>query len=135
VYERQLIQVTVPDRLAGRIFGVKDALSAWAFGLAFVCAGGLITLVGIRELLVGAGIGGILAWVVSLRALRGAFNAEGPAFAAAGSGAGAEAFGRGGAEERSDLVGSRRSDRSPGLDDRAQGLDDRGIELRPRPGP
>ncbi|MGH2715899.1 MAG: MFS transporter, partial [Thermoleophilaceae bacterium] len=76
VYERQLIQATVPDRLAGRIFGVKDALSAWAFGLAFVCAGALITLIGVRELLVVAGIGGLAAWLVSLRALGGAFNAQ-----------------------------------------------------------
>jgi MFS transporter len=137
VYERQLIQATVPDRLAGRIFGVKDALSAWAFGLAFVCAGGLITLIGVRELLVVAGVGGFAAWVVSLRALGGAFNAEEPVLPAApASGASAEALGHGGAgEERPDLVGSAGGDRGAGLDEGAQGLDDRGIELRPRTGP
>ena len=36
VYERQLIQAIVPDRLAGRVFGVKDALTAWAFAFGFL---------------------------------------------------------------------------------------------------
>jgi hypothetical protein len=137
VYERQLIQATVPDRLAGRIFGVKDALSAWAFGLAFVCAGGLITLIGVRELLVVAGVGGVASWLVSLRALRPAFNSAEPVLAAAFlSGAGADAVADGGAgQERPDLIGSPRLDRASGLDERTQGLDDGGIELRPRAGP
>lgn len=137
VYERQLIQATVPDRLAGRIFGVKDALSAWAFGLAFVCAGGLITLIGVRELLVAAGIGGLAAWLVSVRALAPAFNEEEPVLAGApASGASAEVLGHGGAgEQRPDLVGSGRGDRGPGLDEGAQGGDDPGVELRPRARP
>jgi MFS family permease len=98
VYERQLIQATVPDRLAGRVFGVKDALSAWAFGVAFVCAGGLITLIGVRELLIAAGVGGLLSWFVSRWALAGAFNAEAPHLAGARvSGASADAVGHGGA--------------------------------------
>ncbi len=137
VYERQLIQATVPDRLAGRIFGVKDALSAWAFGVAFVCAGGLITLIGVRELLITAGVGGLLAWLLSLRTLAGAFNAEEPVLSGASvSGASADALGHGGVgEERADLVGSAGGDRSARLDEGAQGLDDRGVELRPRTGP
>jgi predicted MFS family arabinose efflux permease len=98
VYERQLIQATVPDRLAGRIFGVKDALSAWSFGVAFICAGGLITLIGVRELLVAAGVGGLAAWLVSLRALGGAFNEEEVRLAGApASGASAESVGHGSA--------------------------------------
>ena len=99
VYERLLIQASVPDRLAGRIFGIKDALSAWAFGLAFVCAGALITLIGVRELLVAAGVGGLAAWLVSMRALGQAFNSTEPALtgtAASGASA-AEASGHGGA--------------------------------------
>jgi hypothetical protein len=137
VYERLLIQATVPDRLAGRVFGVKDALSAWAFGLAFVCAGGLITLIGVRELLVAAGAGGLAAWLVSLRALGGAFNAEEPVLAgAAASEANAEAVGHGGvSQERADLVGGASRDRGARLDERAEGVDDTGIELRPRAGP
>jgi MFS family permease len=98
VYERQLIQATVPDRLAGRIFGVKDALSAWAFGVAFICAGGLLSLIGVRELLVVAGVGGLGAWLLSLRALGRAFNEKEPRLAGAPvSGASAETVGHGSA--------------------------------------
>ncbi len=136
VYERQLIQSTVPDRLAGRVFGLKDALSAWAFGLSFVCAGGLITLIGVRELLVAAGVGGIAAWLVSLRALGPAYDSEELAFAGApASGPRAQALGaRSVGEERSDLVGGARGDGRAGLDEGAQRLDDGGVELRPRAG-
>jgi MFS family permease len=121
VFERQLIQATVPDRLAGRIFGVKDALSAWAFGVAFICAGALITLIGVRELLVAAGIGGLVAWLVSLRALAGAFNdREAELAGALVSDPGADAVGDGGAgEQRADLVGGGGDRRAAGLDDRA----------------
>jgi MFS family permease len=76
VYERLLVQATVPDRLAGRVFGVKDALTAWAFGLAFVTAGGLISVLGVRELLVAAGIGGLGVWLLSHAALREEFTEE-----------------------------------------------------------
>ena len=137
VFERQLIQATVPDRLAGRIFGVKDALSAWAFGVAFISAGALITLIGVRELLVAAGVGGVVAWLVSLRALAHAFNEEGRELAGEPlSGASADAVGHGGAsQQRPDLVGRAGSGRGTGLDERAQGLDDGGVELRPRTRP
>jgi MFS family permease len=138
VYERQLIQATVPDRLAGRIFGMKDALSAWGFGVAFVCAGALITLIGVRELLVAAGIGALLSWLVARRMLANAFNASEPV-AAGGQvlGASAEAVGHGGGagEQRPDLVGGAGGSRGTGDDDRAQGLDDSGVELGPRTGP
>jgi MFS family permease len=136
VFERQLIQATVPDHLAGRIFGVKDALSAWAFGLAFLSAGALITLIGVRELLVAAGVGGVVAWLVSLRALRTAFNDEEMEFGGEPvSGASAEAFGHGGAsQQRADLVGGAADGRGAGLDQRAEGLDDGGVELSPGAG-
>jgi hypothetical protein len=136
VYERQLIQATVPDRLAGRIFGMKDALSAWGFGLAFVSAGALITLIGVRELLVVAGIGALLSWLVARRLLAGAFNELEPVPAAAsGSGAGADAAGDTGAgQQRADLVGGARDRRGAGLDQEAEGLDDGGVELRPGAG-
>jgi MFS family permease len=93
VYERQLIQATVPDRLAGRVFGMKDALSAWGFGLAFVAAGGLITLIGVRELLVAAGICAFLSWLVARGTLAHAFNERESLGADPGSGAGADAVG------------------------------------------
>jgi hypothetical protein len=136
VYERQLIQATVPDRLAGRIFGMKDALSAWGFGLAFVSAGALITLIGVRELLVVAGAGALLSWLVARRMLANAFNEQEPVLGgAAGSGAGAEAVGDAGAgEQRADLVGSAGDSRGAGLDQGAEGLDDGGVELRPGAG-
>jgi MFS family permease len=70
VYERLLIQRSVPDRLAARVFGVRDALTAWAFALAFVSAGALIALVGTRELILGAGAIGILVWAGSALAWR-----------------------------------------------------------------
>ena len=136
VFERQLIQATVPDHLAGRIFGVKDALSAWAFGLAFISAGALITLIGVRELLVAAGVGGVVAWLVSLSALANAFNDEEMEFGGEPvSGASAEALGHAGAgQQRPDLVGGAGNSRGAGLDQRAEGLDDGGVELSPGAG-
>jgi MFS family permease len=136
VYERQMIQATVPDRLAGRVFGMKDALSAWGFGVAFVAAGGLITLIGVRELLVAAGIGAFLSWLVARRMLANAFNDREPVPLGAGSGAGAEAVGGdvGPGQQRSDLVGGAGNSGRAGLDQRTEGLDDGGIELRPGAG-
>ena len=136
VYERQLIQATVPDRLAGRVFGMKDALSAWGFGVAFVLAGALITLIGVRELLVGAGVGAVLSWIVARRMLSNVFNEREPALAGApGSGAGADAVGHAGTgEQRADLVGGAGNSRRAGLDQGAERLDDGGIELRPGAG-
>jgi MFS family permease len=136
VYERQLIQAAVPDRLAGRIFGMKDALSAWGFGLAFVSAGALITLIGVRELLVVAGVGALLSWLVARRMLANSFNEREPVVVGgAGSGAGADAVGHSGVgQERADLVGGARDGRGAGFDKRAEGLDDGGVELRPGTG-
>ena len=74
VFERQIIQAFVPDRLAGRVFGIKDALSAWAFGSAFICAGALISLIGTRELHRRRVSGRSCAWLASVQALRGALE-------------------------------------------------------------
>jgi MFS transporter len=63
VYERLLIQASVPDQVAGRVFGVKDALTAWAFGLGFLAAGALVPLIGPRETILAAGCGGLLVWL------------------------------------------------------------------------
>ena len=93
VFERQLIQAFVPDRLAGRVFGIKDALTAWAFGSAFICAGALISLLGIRELMVAAGIGTIGAWLVSVQTLRGALEDGAEGVGSGASGASAETLG------------------------------------------
>ena len=36
VYERLLIQALVPDALSGRVFGIRDAITAWAFAAGFL---------------------------------------------------------------------------------------------------
>jgi MFS family permease len=76
VYERLLIQRLVPERLLGRVFGVKDAATAWAFGAAFLLAGGLIALLGTRVLLVCAGAGAVVVWALAGVRLRGAWREE-----------------------------------------------------------
>ncbi|MEX2023908.1 MAG: MFS transporter [Thermoleophilaceae bacterium] len=70
VYERLLIQASVPDGLVGRVFGVKDALSAWAFALAFLAGGALLEALGPREAIGIAGSVAVVAWAVSIVALR-----------------------------------------------------------------
>jgi MFS family permease len=79
VYERLLIQTTVADNLMARIFGAKDGLTAWAFAVAFLVAGGLIESIGVREVLLIAGLGGLLVWLVSMAVLRGAWVGAPPA--------------------------------------------------------
>lgn len=79
VYERLLIQVTVPDEVSARVFGVKDALTAWAFAIAFLSAGGLIAATGPRELIVVAGLGCLAVWAVSILALSRFWTASTPA--------------------------------------------------------
>ena len=74
VYERLLIQTTVDDSVMARTFGVRDGLSAWAFGAAFLAAGGLIEAFGVRPVLIAAGVGGLLVWALSTIALRRAWE-------------------------------------------------------------
>ena len=73
VYERLLIQTSVPDQVMARVFGAKDGLTAWAFAIAFVVAGGLIEALGVRTVLVVSGLGGLLVWAASSLALRRAW--------------------------------------------------------------
>jgi MFS family permease len=82
VHERLLLQTTVPDQLLGRVFGTKDALTAWAFALAFLIAPLLIDLLGIRTLVLAAGGAALLAWLVPALALRGSWRVAAPAPAA-----------------------------------------------------
>ena len=76
VYERLIVQELVPDRLTARIFGVKDALTAWAFALSFLAAGGLVTLFGPRAVVISAGAGVLAVSLVMAVKLRraGAFS-------------------------------------------------------------
>ena len=78
VHERVIVQQTLPDELLGRAFGMKDALASWALGLAFLGAGGLLTVVGPRALIVGSGVGGLLVAAVCAVAFRhdGIFRRE-----------------------------------------------------------
>jgi MFS family permease len=78
VHERLIIQTLIPDVLLARIYGVKDALTAWAFGLAFACSGALIEAFGVRPVLLGAGIGSALAAGAAVLALRSAWGTEQP---------------------------------------------------------
>jgi MFS family permease len=75
VYERLLIQTTVPDVLMARVFGAKDGLTAWAFAIAFLVAGALIEGLGIRAVLLISGVGGLCVWAGSTLALRTAWSA------------------------------------------------------------
>jgi MFS family permease len=70
VYERLIVQELVPDRLTARIFGVKDALTAWAFALSFLAAGGLVSVLGARAVVVAAGSGVLLVSLATAVKLR-----------------------------------------------------------------
>jgi MFS family permease len=75
VYERLLIQTTVDDTVMARVFGVRDGLSAWAFMAAFLTAGALIEVFGVRTVLAIAGGGALMVWGISRFALRHAWEA------------------------------------------------------------
>lgn len=79
VYERHLIQATVPDALVGRVFGVKDALTAWAFAAAFLAGGAALASVEVQDLLLVAGAVAFVVFAVSALALRNEWDEdEGP---------------------------------------------------------
>ena len=54
--EMRLVQELVAERLLGRVFGLKDVLENIAFVIAFVSAGALLTVAGVRVVFVGAGL-------------------------------------------------------------------------------
>jgi MFS family permease len=70
VYERLLIQSLVADSISGRIFGVKDALTAWAWALAFLAGPAVVSGFGTRETVVLAGAGALVTWLMSWLILR-----------------------------------------------------------------
>jgi hypothetical protein len=57
VHERVLFNRVVPENLQGRMFAVSDTAASWAFGLSYLCAGPLISALGVRETLLIAGAG------------------------------------------------------------------------------
>jgi MFS family permease len=70
VHERLIFQVTVPERLTGRAYAMLDALGAWAFCLAYVIAGFLVTLIGTRASIAVAGAGALATWLLAATKLR-----------------------------------------------------------------
>jgi MFS family permease len=70
VHERLLIQRLVPDRLQGRIFAVSDTAASWAFGISFLCAGPLLSAIGVRQTLVLAGAAGLVVAGLATLGLR-----------------------------------------------------------------
>lgn len=119
VYERLLIQATVPDSLTGRIFGIKDSLASWAFGIAFLVAGALITLTSVRMSIVLAGAGALVAWGAAWWMLRSVWNQGDGVDAAAPVGLGGGAH-----PSRQPVLGQDRADLVTGRDDWLTLLDD-----------
>jgi MFS family permease len=76
VSERLICQRVIPDRFLGRAFAVFDTAGSWAFALAFVGAGAVLTVTGVRPLLLVAGLGSVLIWALSKIALRGLWERE-----------------------------------------------------------
>jgi MFS family permease len=81
VHERLLVQATMPDSLMGRAFAVLDTTTSWAFALAFIGAGAVITLIGTRGLLGFAGAASVAVWLYASVALRGVWNERTPVVA------------------------------------------------------
>lgn len=70
IYERLLIQTSVDDELAGRVFGIRDAVTAWAFAVAFLTGGALLEAFRASEVILLAGGIGIVTWGAAAIALR-----------------------------------------------------------------
>lgn len=129
VYERLIVQATVPDALMARVFGVKDALASWAFAIAFLLSGALIAAIGSRPVIQVAGALGLVVWAASALALR----------RSAGDGASAALDGTHAPDHRpagqhgANLVGGGADNVGAEFpDDVDEGSGDAGVELGPR---
>lgn len=126
VYERLLIQVAVDERFVGRVFGLRDSLTAWAFAIGLAAGGALLAgALSTGELLVAAGGVALAVWAASAVALRREWPAGTPTRREAPVGVGvlggrAGVAGAGGrvGEDGADLVG---------------GADDLGLEALDHP--
>ena len=78
VHERLLLQVTIQEDLLGRVFGLRDALDAWAWTIAFASAGFLLATLDTRVVLMVAGGGVLAVTAISAWALRGAWATPSP---------------------------------------------------------
>ena len=70
VHERLMLQELVPDRLAARVFGIRDAITAWAYAISFTAAGGLASTFGSRAVMIASGAGVVLVWAVTAMRMR-----------------------------------------------------------------
>jgi MFS family permease len=89
IYERLLIQALVPDALRGRIFGIRDAITAWAFAIGFLAGPLILDWIGTRALVTAAGVCGLIVWLATAIALRRSGLSAHPSLKLAG-GAGAD---------------------------------------------
>jgi MFS family permease len=71
VNERLICQRVIPDGVMARAFAVFDTAGSWAFAIAFVGAGALLSFTGPRPLLLLAGLGSVFIWTLAKVALRG----------------------------------------------------------------
>ena len=55
----------MPDALSGRVFGIRDAITAWAFAFGFLAGPLLIDAVGTRAMITAAGACGLLVWLAT----------------------------------------------------------------------
>jgi MFS family permease len=75
----QLIQLTVPESLIGRINGLLNAAEAGAFVVAFMVGGAAIVLLGVRETFALSAVGLLVAAFVGYLRMRGIREASEPA--------------------------------------------------------
>jgi len=76
VHERLLIQETVAERLQGRVFAISDTFVNWGFGVAFLSAGAVLSVVGPRVVILAAGASALVLGLVMAIALRSQWPAE-----------------------------------------------------------
>jgi MFS family permease len=70
VHERVLFNRVVPENLQGRMFAVSDTAASWAFGLSYLCAGPVLSAIGVRETILIAGAAGIGIAALAVLGLR-----------------------------------------------------------------
>src|SRR5205823_5085479 len=78
VNERLICQRVIPDAFLARAFAVFDTAGSWAFAVAFVSAGAVLSLTGTRTVLLIAGLGSAAIWALARLALRGAWEGSDP---------------------------------------------------------
>jgi MFS family permease len=70
VHERLIFQLAIPPRLMGRAYALLDALGAWAFAIAYLVAGVLLSVLGTRGSIAVAAAGALAITCYAALALR-----------------------------------------------------------------